>query len=122
MSKSNITYLTDVALITCIVNSGESDIILKAARDAGAITGAISYHARGHGVRERLGLLGIAVETEKEVVTIVVSSDQQDIVCNSISRAAKMDIPGHGYLYVTPLERLATYIPQDLMNKLEEKS
>jgi len=120
--SNNITYLTDVALITCIVDNGQSDVILKAARDAGAITGAVSYHAKGYGIRERLGILGIAIETEKEVVTLVVSSEQQDTVCNSISRAGEFDTLGRGYLYITPLDKVATYIPQDLMIKLEDKS
>ena len=122
MSTGNITYLTDVALITCVVKVGVSDVILKAARDVGAITGAISYHARGYGARERLGLLGIAVETEKEVVSILVSSEQQDTVVNSICRAGKLDSPGNGYLYVTALEKVATYIPQDMRNELEKGS
>ena len=122
MSTGNITYLTDVALITCVVKVGVSDVILKAARDVGAITGAISYHARGYGARERLGLLGIAVETEKEVVSILVSSEQQDAVVNSIYRAGKLDFPGNGYLYITVLEKVATYIPQDMRNELEKGS
>ncbi len=122
MSKGNITYLTDVALITCVVKSGMSDVILKAARDVGAITGAVSFHARGYGARERLGLLGIAVEAEKEVVSIVVSSEQQDTVCNSICQAGNLDAPGNGYLYITPLDRIATYVPQDMLHKLEEGS
>lgn len=122
MSNSNITYLTDVAQITCVVKNGMSDIILKAARDAGAITGAISYYAKGYGARERLGLLGIAVEAEQEVVSIIVSSEQQDTVCDSIYRAGKLDIPGNGYLYITPLEKVATHIPQDMIRKLEGKS
>ncbi len=122
MSNSHITYLTDVAQITCVVKMGMSDIILEAARDAGAITGAISFHARGYGARERLGLLGIAVEAEKEVVSIIVSSEQQDTVCNSIYRAGKMGVPGNGYLYITPLDKVATYIPQDIMKKLEGES
>ena len=99
-----------------------SDAILKAAQDVGAINGAISYHARGYGARERLGLLGIAVEAEKEVVSILVSSEQQDTVVNSIYRAGKLDNPGTGYLYVTPLEKVATYIPQDMINNLQEGS
>jgi nitrogen regulatory protein PII len=98
-----------------------SDVILKAARDVGAITGAISYHARGYGARERLGLLGIAVEAEKEVVSILVSSEQRDTVANTIYRAGKMDAPGNGYLYITPLEKVATYIPQDMISKLEQE-
>lgn len=122
MNNGNITYLTDVALITCVVKGGMSDVILKAARDVGAITGAISFHARGYGARERLGLLGIAVEAEKEVVSILVSSEQRDTICNSIYQAGKLDAPGNGYLYITPLEKVATYIPQELMKKLEEGS
>ena len=122
MSNSNITYLTDVALITCVVNAGKSDVILKAARDVGAITGAISYHAKGYGARERLGLLGIAVEAEKEVIGILVSSEQRDAVCNSICQAGKLDKPGSGYLYITPLEKVATYIPEELKKKLEKAS
>lgn len=122
MSNSNITYLTDAAQITCVVKDGLSDIILKAARDAGAITGAISYYARAYGSRERLGLLGIAVEAEKEVVSIIVSSEQQDTICNSIYRAGKLDVTGNGYLYITPLEKVATYLPQDVIRKLEGES
>ncbi len=122
MSKGNITYLTDVALITCVVRNGISDVILKAARDVGAITGAVSFHAKGHGIRERLGLLGIAVEAEKEVVSIVVSSEQQDTVCNSICQAGNLGVPGNGYLYTTHLDRIATYVPQDMLSKLEEGS
>jgi nitrogen regulatory protein P-II 1 len=45
MSNQNITYLTDVSLLTCVVQSGLSEVILKAARDVGAMAGAISHHA-----------------------------------------------------------------------------
>lgn len=117
--NDNITYLTDVALLTCVVKHGMSDTLLKAARDVGAITGAISYHARGHGARERLGLLGIAIEAEKEVISLLVSLEQQDTVFEALHLAGNLDIPGNGYIYCTPLEKIATYIPRDMMNKLE---
>ena len=117
--SDNITYLTDVALITCVVKHGVSDTILKAARDAGAITGAVSYFARGHGVRERLGLLGIAVEAEKEIISLLVSMEQQDTVFEALHRAGNLDVPGNGYMYCTPLEKLATYVPKDLLERLE---
>jgi hypothetical protein len=96
MSDQNITYLTDVSLLTCVVQSGFSEAILKAARDVGAMAGAISHHARGIGVRERLGILGVAVEAEKEVISILVSSDQRDLVYDTLYRAADMDVPGRG--------------------------
>ena len=75
MSLREITVLTDIALITCIVQRGVADTIILAAREAGA-QGATVHFARGMGVRERLGIMGVAVEVEKEVIDIVVSKEQ----------------------------------------------
>ena len=120
MSDQNITYLTDVSLLTCVVQSGFSEAILKAARDVGAMAGAISHHARGIGVRERLGILGVAVEAEKEVISILVSSDQRDLVYDTLYRAADMDVPGRGFIYITTLEKASTYIPESMMAQLDK--
>ena len=120
MSEHNITYLTDVFLLTCVVQSGHGDDILKAARDVGAKAGAISHHARGVGVRERLGILGIAVEADKDVISILVSSGQRDMVYDTLYRAANLDIPARGYIYLTPLEKVSTYIPQSMMEQLDK--
>jgi len=120
MSDHDITYLTDVFLLTCIVQSGLSEVILKAARDVGATAGAISHHARGTGVRKRLGILGIAVEAEKEVISILVSSEQRDLVYDTLYRAADLNIPGRGFIYLTPLEKVSTYIPRSMMEALDE--
>ena len=120
MSNQNITYLTDVSLLTCVVQSGLSEVILKAARDVGAMAGAISHHARGVGVRERLGILGVAVETEKEVISILVSSEQRDLVYDSLYRAAGLDVPGRGFIYLTPLEKASTYIPKSMTESLDK--
>ncbi len=117
MSKHNIIVLTDVALITCIVQKGSADVIVNAAQNAGA-QGATVFYARGGGVRERLGLLGIAVEVEKEVVNIVVATDQIDRIFEKIYLAGNLDTPGMGFMYVTPLEKAATYIPKEIEDKL----
>lgn len=118
--QDNITYLTDLALITCVVQNGLSDTLLKAARDVGATSGAISHQARGTGVRERLGLLGIAVEAEREVITLLVSNSQQDLVYDTLFRAGELHIPGRGFIYVAPLETASTYIPRAILDQLEE--
>ncbi|MBF0109370.1 MAG: P-II family nitrogen regulator [Magnetococcales bacterium] len=115
--RRTITFLTEVKLITCIVQRGLGDIIVKAARDAGA-QGATVFFAKGSGVRERLGLLGVAVEVEKEIVNIVVSSDQMEGVFESVYLAGQLDTPGMGFMYVTPLEKAATYIPKEVVDKL----
>ena len=121
MSGRTITYLSDVALITCIVQRGLADNIVKAAQAAGA-QGATVYYAKGGGMRERLGVLGVCVEVEKEVINIIVSLDQKEEVFNSIYLAGKLDTPGMGIAYITPLEKAATYIPPDVIGRLQTKN
>lgn len=121
MTKREFTVLTDVALITCIVQRGIADEIVKAATDAGA-QGATMYYARGCGVRERLGVFGLAVDVEKEVITILVSSDQVDRVFEKMYLAGKLDTPGMGLIYVTQLEKVATYIPPEIIEKFSSNN
>jgi len=116
-----ITVLTDASLITCIVQRGIADTIVRAATEAGA-QGATIYHAHGSGVRERLGVLGLAVEVEKEVVNIVVANDQRDRIFEKIYFAGQLDTPGMGLVYVTPLEKMATYIPREVADRLAEET
>jgi len=120
MSKHNITYLTDLCLLTCVVQTGYIDEVLKAAREAGASAGVISHHARGIGLRERLGLLGIAVEAEKDVITILVSTEQRDLIFDTVFRAASLDTPGRGFIYITPLEKASTFIPESVMERTKQ--
>jgi nitrogen regulatory protein PII len=120
MKDDQITYLTDVALITCVVTIGRGDAVIRAAQDLGA-GGAIVYHARGVGVRERLGLLGIAVEAGKEVVSLLVATDQQDIVFEAVYRAAQLDVPGAGIVYLTAIEKLATYVPREIRARAQRQ-
>jgi nitrogen regulatory protein PII len=115
--QRNITILTDAVLITCIVQKGLGDTIVKAATNVGA-QGATTYYAQGSGVRERLGLFGVAVEAEKEVVNIIVSDEQSNQVFDAMYLAGQLDTPGKGFIYMTDLEKAATYIPLEVLQKL----
>ena len=117
MSKKEITVLTDVALITCIIQRGLADDIIKAAQEVGA-QGATVHYARGEGIRERLGVIGFAIEVEKEIINILVANDQIDRIFEKMYIAGKLDTPGMGIMYVTPLEKAATYVPPEIVNKL----
>jgi nitrogen regulatory protein PII len=117
MSQREIAVLTDASLITCVVQRGNADEVVKAARGAGA-QGATIYYARGTGVRERLGILGLTVEAEKEVINVIVADDQLDFIFEKMYLAGKLDTPGMGVIYVTQLDKIATYIPQDMLHKL----
>ncbi|AGA90956.1 nitrogen regulatory protein PII [Thioflavicoccus mobilis 8321] len=117
MSTREIVVLTDVALITASVQRGMADEIVQAAQEAGA-QGASIHYAHGRGVRERLGIWGLAVEAEKEVINIVVSTDQVDRVFEKMYLAGKMDTPGMGFMWVTPLEKAATFVPPEIIERL----
>ena len=114
---SEIIYLTDVAVITCVVDKKRSDAVLLAARDVGA-TAAFSHIVQGWGIRERLGAWGLAVETEKDVIEFLVSSDQQDLIFEAIFHAAELYAPGRGFMFVSPVERAATYVPESIRKRL----
>jgi nitrogen regulatory protein PII len=117
MAKRKVTNLTDVAQITCVVQKGMADSINQSLLDAG-IQGATVHAGVGTGIRERMGFLGVAVEVEREIVSVLVSKDQTARIFERIYLAGRLDTPGMGYIYVTPLVQAATYIPAHL---LEEK-
>ena len=120
MIRRDITILTDAALITCIVQRGMADEIVMAAIESGA-QGATIHYGHGTGIRERLGILGVAVEVEKEVINIVVSADQVDRIFEKMYLAGKLDTPGMGFMFTTPVEKAATYIPPDILAKLHKE-
>ena len=120
MSENEITVLTDVVLITCIVQRGKADDIVLAAQAAGA-SGATVHFAKGSGIRERLGILGVAVEVEKEVISILSPTDHADHIFETMHKAAQLDTPGMGFMYITPVEKAATYIPPAVLARLRER-
>lgn len=119
MNRENATYVTDVSLVNCIVPVGKADAVLKAARDLGIGAGVV-YRARGIGLRERLGLLGIAFEAEKEVVVMIVANERLDLVVDGLYKAAGMNTLAAGFIYTTQVEKAALYIPEEVLKRLDQ--
>ena len=117
MKERTITYLTDANLITCVIQKDLAEPVLEAAKNAGAQGATISY-AQGTGVRERMGLLGVTIDAQKEVVRIIVSREQSGLVFETMYLAGNLDVPGKGIMFMSALERVATYIPDDVFEKL----
>jgi nitrogen regulatory protein PII len=117
MNQDNITYITDACLITCVVSVGKGDTVLKAARELG-VAGGIVSQGRGTGVRERLGLLGVAIEADKEIVVMMVANERRDILIESLFKAAELDAPAAGYIFATPLDKAAAYIPGTIIEQI----
>ena len=101
--------MAEYNLITCVVQRGKADDLVKEALKAGA-AGATMYFARGTGVRERLGLLGSFIQPEKEVVFIIAKPEETDTLFDTIVKKARLDKPGNGIAFVQPLTRVVGYL------------
>lgn len=113
-TTNELIVLTDAVLLTAVVQRGAADLVVQAAQEAGA-QGATIFHARGTGIRQRLlGILGLTVNNEKEVIYIVVPSEQADRMFERIFVTAKLDTPGMGILWMSNLEKMATYVPHEV--------
>jgi len=105
-AKKNFPDTMD--LITVVVQRGRADRVVKSALKAGA-GGATVWFARGMGIRERLGLLGIAISPEKEVINIVTRPDATDKVFDAVVKAGKLDTPGTGIAFITEIKKHAGF-------------
>ena len=102
-----------VEVITCVVQRGKADKVAKAALDEGA-GGATIFFARGMGLREKLGLLGLAIVPEKEVIMILCNKTNTPGIFAAVVKAAKLDVPGMGIAYVSPISAVAGLVAPDV--------
>ncbi len=118
---TQFTYITDVWIITCVVSKATKQArnMLLAARDMGS-RGAVGWHARGFGARERFGALGVAVEADKDILQVLVASEQREMVFEAMYKAGELGRTGAGFMYMTPLEKMATYVPESLLESADD--
>ena len=74
-------------LIVIIANEGRTDLVMNAAREAGA-TGGTVLHGKGTGDPETQKFLNVSLAHEKEVILIVAKSAQKSEIMRSILRSA----------------------------------
>jgi nitrogen regulatory protein PII len=99
----------ELHLITCIVQRGEADRIVKVAL-AGGAQGATIFYARGTGVREKLGVMGAFIRPEKEVVLVVSHADKVEEIFNAIIKAGELDEPGKGFAFTQKVEKAIGFL------------
>ena len=93
---------TDRELLVVIGNQGYNEMIMDAARDAGAYGGTV-VHARGTGMERAEKFLGISLASEKDMIFIVIKRDQRDRIMTSIMRKAGMETPAKAIVFSLPV-------------------
>ena len=103
-------------LILCIVNEGFSEVVMEAAREAGANGGTI-IHARGTANKEAEEFFKITIQPEKEIVMILVPAKIKEAVLHALYQSAGLKTTGQGIAFSLPVDNV---IGISSFNKQEE--
>ncbi len=95
---------SDLELIACISQRGKADDIVEASISQGS-SGPVVTYGYGRGVRDKLGLLRIAINPEKEIVFVVVTKYELDSIFEAMISAGKLDRPAMGFIYHIPIRK-----------------
>lgn len=95
-------------LITVVVQRKDGQRAIDAAIRSGA-PGVTSYYGRGTGVRQKLNLLGMFIEAEKQVILIAAAAGKADKILDGIVKEIGLDKPGQGFAYIQTIDRVVGY-------------
>jgi hypothetical protein len=93
---------SEYGLILTLVNSGYSEDVMAAAREAGA-TGGTLVHARRLGSGESSQFLGITLQQERELVAILAKEDVRHSIMKTLAAHVGMGTPAQGVVLSLPV-------------------
>ena len=91
-------------MIFCIINSGFSETVMDAAREAGARGGTV-IRARGTAGKEAEEIFQITIHPDKEVLMILVPKEIKDAVLDAVYKSAGMSTAGQGIAFSMTVNR-----------------
>ncbi len=108
--------MNDLKAVYIIVNAGFASEIVEIARSVGA-KGATILNARGS-VSKPQTILGITIDTEKEIVLIVVEKDIAIKIVEAVKEKAGAGTEAHGLCFFIPVEMSTlSYNVDDIVKK-----
>lgn len=106
MGEESAMTGTDKELLIVILNQGYSEMVMDAARGAGAGGGTI-IHARGTGVQKAEKFLGITLATEKQMIFVVTSTAKKKQIMTAIMEQAGPDTKAGAITFALPVDDVA---------------
>ena len=89
-------------LIIVIAEQGYTNIIMDAARTAGAYGGTV-VHAKGTGMEAAEKFMGVSLAAEKEMVFIVTRTEQKNAIMQAIMKEAGLDSKAKSIVFSLPV-------------------
>lgn len=96
----------DFELIIAITEGGHTDMVMDAARSAGAF-GGTTVHAKGCGSEYASKFFGISIAEEKEMIFIVVRKEIKSAVMKAIMTNAGVQSKAHTIVFSLPVMDVA---------------
>jgi len=90
--------------LCCIVQRGEGNKVARVALDMGSGVPAISFGS-GTGIRDKLGLLRVAIPSQKEIIHLALNPHDSETVMRMMIQAGELDLPGKGFLFLYPIRK-----------------
>lgn len=102
-------------LIVAIYEKGYTDLVMDAAREAGA-AGGTTINAKGTGAGAEK-FFGLSLAVEKEIVFIVSSVDKKKDIMKAIMQKAGVDSKAHALVFSLPVSETAGFRFADTVEK-----
>ena len=100
-------------MIVVFVEDSKTDLVLEAARSAGATGSTVINNARGEGLEVSKTFFGLSLETQRDVVLLLVEEHLSRQILEGIGRAGKFDEePGTGIAFQIDVEDAVGVIQQ----------
>ena len=93
---------TTMELLVVVSNQGHNDLVMDAARSAGAYGGTVS-HARGTGMNQAELFFGVSLASEKDLTFIVTKKTQRNAIMSAIMKDAGMETPAQSIVFSLPV-------------------
>ena len=93
---------TERELIIVISDQGNIELIMDAAREAGAYGGTV-IHARGTGMEQAEKFMGVCLAAEKEMIFIVTKKEQKNSIMKAIMEKAGMESRAKSIVFSLPV-------------------
>ena len=93
---------TTMELLVVVSNQGHNDLVMDAARGAGAYGGTV-IHARGTGMNQAELFFGVSLASEKDLTFIVTKKNQRNAIMSAILKEAGMETPAQSIVFSLPV-------------------
>ena len=93
---------TTYELVIVIANQGYIEMVMDAARGAGAYGGTV-IHAKGTGMEQAEKFMGVSLAAEKEMIFIVAKKEQKNDIMKAVMEQAGLDTKAKSIVFSLPV-------------------